>query len=172
MEEEFNNLAINNTPITFTGSVDNVATSDELLASPIYQDKLGGTSYSRSKAVSKAINFAGISLLLTAAAIKTGSLISNAYILNPPSIVEPSYVYKDHTFTYNFTVSNKGEYEITYFLYVNEEEVIKKDCSKEQEYTGSCDNLKDGDKCHFYIEFTNGADYKKTISNYEFIAEE
>lgn len=171
MEGEFNNLLVNNTPITFTGKTDNTATSDELTASPIYQDKMG-TAYSRGKAISKAINFAGISLLLTAAAIKTGSLISNAYILNPPSVSNSSYVYEGHVFTYNFTISNKGEYEITYFLYVNDTEVLKEDCSNEQEYTGSYDQINKGDKCHFYIEFTNGIDYKKTISNYEFIAEE
>lgn len=171
MEGEFNNLVIDNTPITFTGKVDNTATSDELLVSPLYQEKMG-TAYSRSKAVAKTINFVGISLILTAAAIKTGSLISNAYILNPPSISNANYVYKDHVFSYNFTVSNKGEYVVLYHFYINDNEVLREDCSKEQEYTGSYDKISSGDKCRFYIEFTNEVDYVKTISNYEFIAED
>ena len=49
----------------------NIATSDELEAAPIYQDKMG-TAYSKSKHITRAFNVAGISLILTAAAIKTG----------------------------------------------------------------------------------------------------
>ena len=80
MANEINDLTYNNVNITFTGQTNNIATSDEVTASPIYQDKMG-TVYSRSKSVTRAFNFAGISLILTAAAIKTGSLISNVYIL-------------------------------------------------------------------------------------------
>ena len=86
MANELNELTYNNTPITFTGKTDNIATSDETKAPLLYQDKMG-TVYSKSKAVRRAFNFAGISLILTAVAIKTGSLISNVYILNPPTAV-------------------------------------------------------------------------------------
>ena len=88
MANELNELTYNNTPITFTGKTDNIATSDEAKAPLLYQETMG-TAYSRSKAVSRVFNFAGISLILTAAAIKTGSLISNVYILNPPSVGTP-----------------------------------------------------------------------------------
>lgn len=171
MTNEINELTYNNTPITFTGQTNNIATSDETTASAIYQEKMG-TNYSRSKGVVKAFNFAGISLILTAAAIKTGSLISNAYILNPPAIKETNYRLEMHTFKADFTVSNVGEYILTYYLYINDQEVIKEDCSEEKAYVFTYDNLKKTDKGHFYIEFSNGVDYKKTISSYDFKVEE
>lgn len=69
MSEELNTLSYDNTKVTFTPNVNNIATSDELTAAPLYQDKMG-TAYSKSKAVVRAFNVAGISLILTAAAIK------------------------------------------------------------------------------------------------------
>ncbi len=171
MEQELNVLEYDNAKVTFTGQTDNIATSDELEASAIYQDKMG-TAYSRAKAISKAINVAGISLLLTAAAIKTGNLIANAYILNPPSISAPHYAVTEHVFNYEFTVSNPSKYTINYFLEINANKVITGDCSEERTYNGSYEGLKTGDELHFYIEFTNGVDYTKTIDNYKYTVEE
>lgn len=170
MANELNDLTYNNTNISFTTQTNNIATSDETTASPIYQDKMG-TAYSRSKSVVRAFNFAGISLILTAAAIKTGSLISNVYILNPPSVKDATYEVETHTFTGEFTISNLGKYQIYYFLTVNGEEVLKEDCSEEKSYLVTYENLKQGDEGHFYIEFTNKVDYKKTIDSYRFKVE-
>ena len=108
MEQELNVLEYDNAKVTFTGKTDNTATSDELEASAIYQDKMG-TADSRSKKLSRAISATGISLLLTAAAIRTGSLIANAYILNPPSLSNNHYAVTEHVFTYEFTVSNRNK---------------------------------------------------------------
>ena len=173
MANELNELTYNNTPITFTGKTDNIATSDETKAPLLYQDKMG-TAYSRSKAVSRAINFAGISLILTAVAIKTGSLISNVYILNPPTVGAPTYTLSGHTFTASFTVSNSSKYKMTYYLYLNENEepTSVDDCTEEKEYLISYEGLNKGDEGHFYIEFTNSVDYKKTIESYNFVVEE
>ena len=169
MSEELNNLTYDNTKITFSNNVNNIATSDELTASPLYQDKLG-TAYSRSKNVARAFNFAGISLILTAAAIKTGSLISNVYVLNPPSVETQTYQVINHTFKAEFTISNPGKYMITYYLFINEssEAVISEDCSESTEYLVEYDALSKGDSGRFYIEFTNRVDYKKTIDSYTF----
>lgn len=173
MANELNDLSYNNTPITFTGKTDNIKTSDETSASLLYQDKMG-TVYSRTKGVVRAFNFAGISLILTAAAIKTGSLISNAYILNPPSVSNPVYEVVGHTFKASFTISNLGKYTINYYLFINEskEAALTDDCSEEKEYLITYDGLSQGDSGHFYIEFTNLVDYKKTIESYKFIVEE
>ena len=170
MENELNTLTYDNTKVTFTGQTNNIATSDELYASPIYQDKMG-TAYSRSKMILKAFNFTGISLILTAAAIKTGSFISNAYVLNPPSISEASYEVKDQTFNFKFTVSNPNKYDISYCLYVNEQQVLKENCSEPKTYQGKFDGLKIGDAGRFFIEFTNRVDYKKAIAKYTFTVE-
>ena len=171
MANELNELTYNNMPITFTGKTDNIATSDETKAPLLYQDKMG-TAYSKGKMVIRAFNFAGISLILTAAAIKTGSLISNAYVLNPPSISQASYQVENKVFSFSFAVSNPGEYEVTYYLYINDIEVLKENCSESKTYTNSYDKLVIGDKGHFYVQFTNRVDYKKNIANYTFTVEE
>ena len=173
MANELNELTYNNTPITFTGKTDNIATSDEANAPLLYQDKMG-TVYSRSKAVRRAFNFAGISLILTAVAIKTGSLISNVYILNPPTVSETNYSIVENTFTASFTISNSNNYKMTYYLYINEnkEPTLVDDCTESKEYLISYDGLVKGDEGHFYIEFTNSVDYKKTIESYNFVVEE
>ena len=171
MANELNDLLYDNTKVTFTDKTDNIAQSDELDAPLMYQMKMG-TNYSKGKSVVRAFNFAGISLILTAAAIKTGSLISNVYILNPPSISEAHYLVENNSFSVDFIVSNKGKYHITYYLYVNEEKVLSEDCSEEKTYEVSYDDLFVGDKCRFYIEFTNDVDYKKVIENYIFEVED
>ncbi len=163
MEQELNVLEYDNAKVTFTGKTDNIATSDELEASAIYQDKMG-TAYSRSKKLSRAISATGISLLLTAAAIRTGSLIANAFILNPPSISEKTpYSITEHVFNYKFTVTNSNQYQVTYFLEINSNKVIVGDCSEERTYTGSYEGINTGDKYRFYIQFTNNVDYLKTL---------
>ena len=170
MANELNDLLYDNTKVTVTGATNNTATSDELDAPLMYQTKMG-TNYSRSKGVVRAFNFAGISLILTAAAIKTGSLISNVYILNPPSVGEVKYIIEHQTFSAEFIVSNKGKYHIDYFFYVNDVQILKEDCSEEKTYYVSYDNLLLNDECRFYIEFSNEVDYKKVIENYSFKVE-
>jgi len=171
MENELNTLTFNNADITFSESVDNTATSDELTATPLYQDKMG-TAYSKSKVVTRVLNLTGISLILTAAAIKTGSVLANAYVLNPPSISETKYTVEGSVFEASFKVSNSAQYEMTYYLYINDIEMMVGDCSIEKEYVVTYSELKGKDQCHFYIEFTNGVDYKKTVESYTFIVEE
>ena len=170
MANEINDLTYNNLNITFDGKVDNTATSDELSASLLYQDKLG-TAYSRSKSVVRAFNFAGISLILTAVAIKTGSLIANVFILNPPTVSVETCEVVDHVFNYEFTVTNIGKYQITYYLKVNDKEVLKEDCSEEKSYIVTYDKLKKNDVGNFYIEFTNKVDYTQIIDSYDFKVE-
>ena len=170
MENELNTLTYENTKITFTGKTDNTATSDELTAAPLYQDKMG-TNYSKSKAVVRAFNLTGISLILTAAAIKTGSLIANAYVLNPPSVSNVNYVVEGHTFSASFKISNAAKYRANYYLYINNINVMIGDCTEEKEYNVSYEHLNVNDECRFYIEFTNGVDYIKTIESYSFTVE-
>lgn len=167
MNEELNTLVYDNTKITFDPNVNNTLTSDELSAAPLYQEKMG-TSYSKSKAIAKAFNVAGISLILTAAAIKTGSLIANAFVLNPPSLSEVSYQLVNKEFSFSFTVSNPGEYTMEYFLLVNDVEVLKEDCSVPDTYVGTFKDLEVGDKGLFYVQFTNRVDYQKIIERHTF----
>ena len=171
MNEELNNLTFDNTKITFTGNTSNIATSDELEVSLLYQDKMG-TRYSKSKMALKVFNFAGISLILTAAAIKTGSLLSNVFVLNPPSISADKYYLEGHTFKAEFKVSNPNNYHIEAYLMVNNEKVLSEDCHEPKEYVIEYNQLQTNDVCAFYIKFDNGVDYTKTIEKYTFKVEE
>ena len=171
MNEELNNLTFDNTKVTFTGQTNNIATSDELEASLLYQDKMG-TKYSKSKMALKVFNFAGVSLILTAAAIKTGTLLSNAFVLNPPSISAESYSVIDHTFKAEFKVSNPNSYHVLAYLKVNEEVAFEEDCSEAKEYAIEYSHLQANDDCTFYIKFDNGVDYISTIEKYHFVVEE
>ena len=170
MSEYLNDLKYDNTKITFNQNTNNIATSDELTATPLYQDKMG-TAYSKSKAVVRAFNMVGISLILTATAIKTGSLISNVFILNPPTISEKSYLVEDGTFKATFTISNSGKYRIDYHLFINDEEVLNEECSNSETYEVTYSHLEDGDSGHFYIAFSNRVDYQKTIETFDFKVE-
>ena len=165
MSEELNNLVFDNTKITFTGKTDNIATSDELEAALLYQDKMG-TNYSKGKTVVRAFNFVGISLILTAAAIKTGNIISNPFMKSKPTVSETAYAIKDNTFTAQFSVTNPSQYEVFYYLKVNDQEVLKEDCSEERTYTVEYSHLRANDECSFYIEYNN-----KIIDSYEFKVE-
>ena len=165
MEGEFNNLVTNNTNITFSTSVDNTKTSDELSASPIYQTNMG-TNYSRAKKITRALTLTGIAIV----AVSTGSVLTNIYITNPPSVVESSFVaeVKDDTFYYTFEIKNPRNYRVYSLFLVNGKEKINFECSIETTYEGDYAGLVDGDKCEFYIRFTNKVDYTRTIKSYKY----
>lgn len=162
MSEELNNLTFDNTKITFTGKTDNIATSDELDATLLYQDKMG-TNYSKSKNVVRAFNFVGISLILTAAAIKSGNIISNVFAPKYPKVSDVAYNVDGETFTAEFTINNKGSYEVYYCLIVNDQEVLKEDCSEEKTYNVEYSHLLPNDECEFYIEYNEKVIEKHTF---------
>ena len=95
-------------------------------------------------------------------------------VLNPPSVGTPVYTLTSTSVSVEFTVSNSSNYKVTYYLYLNnnEETTLVGDSSEEKEYIVSYDGLSIGDEGHFYIEFTNSVDYKKTLESYTFIVEE
>ena len=167
MKGEFNDLTYNNTNITFVNKTNNIQTSDELTAALVYQDKMG-TNYSRSKKISKAVSAAGIAILLTAASVKAGSVITNAYVLNPPSVVNDSYKVEDNVFTYSFEIKNEKGYEMTYNISINDELKFTETCSEQKTYEGSFKEFAIGERCLFYIEFSNKVDYTKRIRQVRF----
>ncbi len=172
MDGEFNNLSINNTNITFTNNPNNIATSDELSAPIMYQDKMEGTEYAKKKRTTKITVATGITLLVTAASISSGSIISNAFILNPPSITESAYDVTDGVFSYDFTLTNDGEYTITYFITIGNRTLVEKDCSTAGTYSGTFnenhDLMSEGYVAIFYIKFTNNFDYTKQLTKVKF----
>ena len=167
MNGEFNDLTYNNTKVTFTNATNNTELSDELSAALMYQDKMG-TQYSKRKRASRLVTATGIAILVTAASIASRTLISNAFILNPPKVKMEVCEIVDNQFHYSFTITNKGEYKIYYSISVDNVEKLKKDCSTPSTYEGYFSDIEEGQKGLFLIEFTNSVDYKKTIKRITF----
>ena len=169
MEGEFNNLDINNTNITFSVATNNIATSDEATADPIYQRQMG-TLYSKSKKVSKGITIVGISIAFTAIAVSTGSVLRNIFVATPPTVSSPVVEFIDDKISYSFTISNPMNYKTFYYLEINNIKVVEETCQESTDYTGEYSPVAVGDKCKFYVTFTNSIDYRKTIYTNEFVA--
>ena len=168
MDGEFNNLSYDNTNITFSVATDNIATSDELSADPIYQRQMG-TNYSKGKKVGKAVTIVGISIAFTATAIATGSTLANIFVPKPPTISNQSYVVEDGSLKYSFKVDNPKSYKTTYYVELDETIVLNDSCQESKEYCIVYSPVVSGQKCRFYINFTNSLDYHKTIYTNEFI---
>ena len=172
MEGEFNKLETNNTGTTFNNKPNNLETSDELKAPLMYQENINGTVYARKKRATKIAVYAGITLLVTAASIASGSIISNAFILNPPKVSEATYHVEDEVFNYHFKIDNAGEYLITYEISIGKRTLVKEDCSESGEYSGTFNENKDlmldNYIAVFNIKFTNRFDYTKQLTKIKF----
>ena len=169
MDGEFNNLDVENTNITFSVDTDNIATSDETSADPIYQNQMG-TIYARGKKVGKAVSIVGITLAFTAAAIGTGSVLSNAFVPKPPVVTNPVVEMEGDALNYSFTIENVRNYKTTYYIELNGKEVLAESCTEPMQYSGSYSPIESGTNVKFYIKFTNSLDYFKTIYTKTFVA--
>lgn len=169
MEGEFNSFEINNAPITFSTAANNIATSDETSADPIYQRQMG-TNYSRSKKVGRAIIITGVTVAFTAIALSTGGALRNVFILKPTEVANPEVILNEETLSFSFTIKNPMKYVATYFVDINDENVLKETCTDEGDYVGEYSPVAAGDKAKFYVSFTNSFDYYKVIYVKEFVA--
>ena len=169
MDGEFNNLDVNNTNITFSVATDNIKTSDETSADPIYQRQMG-TAHSRGKMVASAVTITGIALTFTAVAIAGGSVLSNVFVPNPPTVESPVITLEDETLHYSFTIKNKNNYVTTYYISLDGKEVYSQSCREAKSYSGTYSPIPKNTKVKFFVQFTNSLDYYKTIYTNEFIA--
>ena len=168
MDGEFNNFNINNTNITFSVATNNIETSDETTADPIYQRQMG-TVHSCGKKVAKAVTITGIALTFTAATISGGKVLSNAFVTNPPTVSSPTFVVEEDTLHYSFVIKNDENYKTAYFIELNGEEVFNEQCTEAKEYLGTYSPVEKNSRVKFYVKFTNSFDYYKTIYTNEFI---
>ena len=165
--DELNNFDVNNTKTTFSVNTNNIETSDELTADPIYQNKMG-TNYSKAKWASRIIKFTGVALILTAAAIATGNFVTNGFVLNPPSVSAAKVSIEEETLNYRFVIKNAKKYKTYMVIVLNGSNVLKEDVSESKTYDGTYPGISDTDSGRFYIQFTNSFDYVKTIFEYKF----
>ena len=167
MEGEFNNLTFDNTKTVDISKVDNIKTSDELTAALMYQDKMG-TEYSKRKSAAKVVSATGIALIATAASIRTGTLISNAFVVNPPTTKISVCEVVDNTFHITFDISNKLSYKVQYYILINNEIKISEECSEPKTYDVIYKDFSESDSGTFYIEFSNRVDYKTKLVKINF----
>lgn len=170
MNGEFNELAYNNTGTSFSLSTNNIETSDELNVGPIYRQGVD-TKYAQRKRVSKTVLVVGISLALTASIVSTGSILSNVFVVNPPTVANTNYVITENGFEYAFTISNSSNYKSYYYLKLDNQKVLEEDCTTEGEYSGIYADITNGQTLEFVVEFTNSFDYIKSISYYQVVVE-
>ena len=162
MESELNELNFNNANITFTGETDNAELSDELLASPLYQEQMG-TNYSKRKKIAKAVTIAGLSISFTAIAVAGGSVLANAFITNPPTVTNVVTSVEGNAFLCDFEIKNDRGYKVFYTVELNDKVVMNEECSVAMTYSIEYAPVSNGDEIYFHIDFTNSFDYKKTI---------
>ena len=167
MEGEFNNLSTNNIGTTFDSKPNNIATSDELSADPIYVRKMG-TAYSAGKWTKRVAVTAGFVVTMTAAAIMSGSVVKNIYVANPPTVKEAiiSFSNEEYVLHYSFRVEkNSQKYPITFAVYEDGDKTpfYKVDCSTVDKYEGYVDGFEEGHLYEYKLSFTNRFDYVGTI---------
>ncbi len=166
MEGEFNNLSTDNLATNFTNSPNNLELSDELAADPIYTRKMG-TAYSAGKWAKRAVVITGITLTVTATAILGGNVIRNAYVNNPPKLVDgyQFVITEDNTLDYQFTIAdNQNNYAVKFIVYQkSNERLFYLDCSTPQEYRGTIEELPINKHITYQIYFTNRFDYQKNL---------
>ncbi len=166
MDNEFNSLNYDNIKTTFTGDTNNSYSEDVLLMDPIYQVN---TKVEQRKKVSKTVNIVGISLAFTATAIAGGAVLTNVFIQNPPTVSNVSTKVDGDTFYYEFSITNKKGYKVTYTIELNDKVVSSDVVSSSKHYSFTYSPVSNGDKIYFHIDFTNSIDYHKVIHQTTYI---
>lgn len=165
MESELNVLTFDNTSTTFTPSTNNTATSDELSAPAIYENGKE-TLYAKNKKVSKGTTIVLIALSASAVLATGGSILSNVFVGDPPSISETrvmEVVEGSDVLHYEFEVTNKRSYKTTLYVTVAKTNVFTLDISKPGEYVGDTGHLGFGVNGTYKVIFSNSIDYRQTI---------
>ena len=164
-ESEWNELAYDNIATTFSLSTDNVATSDELSAPPVYENGKD-TLYAKNHRAKKITTISLITLSATAALAAGGSVITNAFVGDPPSISSDgvvSLVSGTDVLHYEFEVTNKRHYKTVLKVYVDKTETFTLDITEPGPYIGETGHLGFGVSGTFKAVFGNGLDYKQQI---------
>lgn len=168
MDGEFNNLSYNNTGTSFSANVNNIQTSDELSADPIYTRKMG-TSYSISKGVAKAVVAAGITVTAVGGGMGIYSLFSNSFVTLPTVSDNPIAVSTtDDSLSYDFEVDNDSGEKFDFYVYVKDNLVFSLDIHESGKYQGTIPNLGYDVSGHYEFLYSNGVDYTHAVLEGDF----
>ena len=167
MSEEYNALLTNNTSTSFNASVNNVKTSDETLAGPIYEEARV-TNFAKLKRKTK---IAKIALLSVTVGVTGGALtvsITNKVNGDIPTFTNTEITLNEGTIYYSFSIAKQTKY-LSYFSIKNdEEELYYVQHGSVGDYFGEY-QLKDYQgQFTAEIGYTNGADIFKAIKSETF----
>lgn len=164
MSDELNNTKTENTKTTFTNTPNNVQTSDELKADPLYYRQMG-TAYSIGKGVKVAVIATGTLLTIGGGTLLAFSLINNT-VIKAPEITD--VVVKSNSSTtidYSFKIkSNDNKYDVVFVLTdVTDMGVYSYKANKIDTYEGQIRDLKENTKYNYKIAFTNNSDLYRVV---------
>ena len=169
MDGELNNLSTNNTEVTFTNNTNNLATSDELSADPLYYRQMG-TAYSAGKWVKGIVIGVSITLTVSGGVVLANTLFSNSFV-KAPSV--ESFVIKaneDPTkLDFSFSIKkNEKKYTILLTLKNYKNESIYSYRAKEvKDYSATITDLTPDTTYNYKIVYTNDIDLVKDIKSGE-----
>ena len=157
---EFNQISTNNQNI-----------SDEL--NIVNQD----TKYAKSKRASRILGITIVTITAGSAILLGGSILdySNAFIKDPTITAtagDSLFSIASTTLTYDFSITNSGNLQVTFMLDSSSENIYTLDVSKDDDYTGEIENLEYGVNYSLYFKVSNGFDYVKKINEVSFVLEQ
>ncbi len=160
-EHDMNQFNVDNTK-TKSLDVDNLKTDNFNYDEESYSDI---RDYSKvNRRIVKATKVVGIALTITAAALLTGTVISNVFLGKLPKLDNLEYVVEGNTVNYEFDIVNKGRMYVTLEVYdENKNNVFTLDVTEENSYQGTVDELLYDTNYVFKIVSTNRFDYKKNL---------
>ena len=160
-EHDMNQFNIDNTK-TKSLDVDNLKTDNFNYDEESYCDI---RDYSKvNRRIVKATKVVGIALTITAAALLTGTVISNVFLGKLPKLDNLEYVVEGNTVNYEFDIVNKGRMYVTLEVYDEDKNnVFTLDVTEENSYQGTVDELLYDTNYVFKIVSTNKFDYKKNL---------
>lgn len=164
MSDELNNLNTENTKTTFTNTPNNVETSDELKADPLYYRQLG-TAYSIGKGVKAALIATGTLLTIGGGTLLAFSFLNGSVIKAPEVIDIKVESHSPTTIDYSFRIkANDNKYDVVFVLTdIDDSGIYKFKANEINFYEGQIKDLKDNTKYNYKIAFTNNSDLYRVI---------
>lgn len=154
---ETNQIEVNNYPVTYSESVNNIATSDEI--SPNNQD----SSYAKDKRASGITTTLSI-FAISGVAILTGSSLLSSLITDP-EIKDINISYTSNTLTLETTIYNPQGLDVLASLFENE--ILKEETNLsdkgENSYIYTFNSVDFSKEVKLKISFSNRLDYSKTL---------
>lgn len=160
MEKEYNEIPYDNLATTFDNSPNNIQTSDELEADAVYTNKMG-TSYSISKALTKAATIVGFSVTTGVGGVL---LMQNTFVTAPTISDNTISVSKElDELSYSFTIKNEKNLKCLFEIKSSEKTFVSLDVSPSNTYEGKVENIGYNIELTYKLSYSNNLDYSAIL---------